>query len=787
MSVAAVLPAETAARCAHCGQEMAEGTRFCCPGCAAAFDAIQAMGLGRYYQRRVVDPTVRPLRPEPADGTALARFVAADGDGTCTLQLMIDGLQCGACVWLIESVLAEAPDLIEGRVNMTTRRLRLKWRGGAERAAELVGRIERLGYRLVPFDAAALKSASAETQHRLLRALAVAGFAAGNLMLISIGIWAGLSQGMGDATRGLMHWVSAVIALPAIAYAGLPFFTSAAAVLRRGRTNMDVPISIGVLLVTAMSLVETMRGGTHTYFDSAAALLFFLLIGRVLDHHVRNRARQAAEQLLGLRSTDVAIVAADGALERCAVAQVAPGARVLVGMGERVGVDGTIDKPAEGGKALIDASLVTGESLPEDLPPGAAVFAGSLNLGSPFTMIASATGEATLLAECARLIDAAEQSRGRFVALADRVARRYAPVVHVTAAATYLAWWLMGAGWNTALMNAAAVLIITCPCAVALAVPVVQVIATGGLFRKGILLKSPTVLERLAGIDMVVFDKTGTLTEPGLALQPGISPADLQEAARLAVASRHPLARTLAAAAGPAAPAGDIVERPGQGLARTVPGGEIRLGSRAFCGIGATPPPDGPELWFTRPGKAPLRFAFAERLREDAAAAIAGLKARGYAVRLLSGDRPEAVAPIAALAGIADWQAGLSPVDKVAALEKLRHAGRRVLMVGDGLNDGPALAAAAASMSPSTASDVTQNVADVVFQGRLIAPVATALSVAKRADRLIRQNLVLAIGYNFCAVPLAIAGFVTPWLAALAMSSSSLAVILNSFRLERRS
>jgi P-type Cu2+ transporter len=585
---------------------------------------------------------------------------------------------------------------------------------------------------------------------------------------------------MGDATRSLMHWVSAVIALPAIAYAGLPFFTSAAAALRHGRTNMDVPISIGVTLVTAMSLVETIRGGAHTYFDSAAALLFFLLIGRVLDHHARRRARQAAEQLLGLRALDVSVEASDGSITRCPVAQVAPGNRVLVGMGERIGVDGTVAS----GPALIDASLVTGESMPEELTTGARVFAGSLNLGAPFTLIATAIGDGTLLAECTRLIDAAEQRRGRFVVLADRVARRYAPVVHVTALATFLLWWqVLGAGWIAALMNATAVLIITCPCAIALAVPAVQVIATGRLFRGGILLKSPTALERLAGIDTVVFDKTGTLTEPGLLLSDGdYAPADLAEAAGLAVASRHPLARALVTAAGPAAAAAGVIERPGQGLAVPTPDGEIRLGSRNFCSVIA-PPAAGPELWLARPGRPPVRFTFAERLRTDAAATVAALKRSGLDVRLLSGDRPEAVAPIAAAADIADWRAGIDPVGKVAALERMKQAGHRVLMVGDGLNDGPALAAATASMSPSTASDVSQNVADIVFQGRLIGPVATALATARRADRLIRQNLILSIGYNVCVVPLAIAGFVTPWLAALAMSSSSLLVILNSFRL----
>ncbi len=344
----------------------------------------------------------------------------------------------------------------------------------------------------------------------------------------------------------LLHWVSALIAMPAIAYAGRPFFASALAALRQRRTNMDVPISLGVLLVTGMSLAETINGGDHTYFDSAVTLLFFLLVGRVLDHRARGQARATAEQLLALRATDVAVLQPDGTTTRRAQEQVQPGERILVATGERIGVDGIIER----GATALDTSLVTGESLPVNAAPGTAVFAGTLNLGATLTIRATATGAATLLAECVRLIEAAETRRGRFVVLADRVARRYAPAVHLCALLTFLWWFFVaGASLGQALLTASAVLIITCPCALALAVPAVQVIATGRLFRGGMLLKSPTALERLAEVDTVVFDKTGTLTEPLLALVSDPDPADLRQAATLAVCSRHPLARSLVAAA----------------------------------------------------------------------------------------------------------------------------------------------------------------------------------------------------------------------------------------------
>ena len=749
--------------CAHCGLSAAPGRLFCCSGCAAAHDIIEGLGLERYYSQRLLAVGARALRPEPAERWDLVRHVITRADGARELTLAVDGLQCGACVWLIESVLAKEPGVLTGRVNMTTRRLRLAWQGAAEDSDRLVGRIEALGYRLVPFDVSALAAAQDRTGRMLLRSLAVAGFAAGNVMLISIGIWAGQGGALdriGPATMGLLHWVSALIAMPAIAYAGRPFFASALAALRQRRTNMDVPISIGVLLVTGMSLTETITGGEHTYFDSAVTLLFFLLVGRVLDHRARGQARATAEQLLALRASDVAVLQPDGTVKRCGQEQVAGGDLVMVAPGERIGVDGVLER----GSAALDTSLVTGESLPVQAEPGFAVFAGTLNLGATLTVRATATGGSTLLAECVRLIEAAETRRGRFVVLADRVARRYAPAVHLCA-----------------LLTASAVLIITCPCALALAVPAVQVVATGRLFAGGILLKSPTALERLADVDTVVFDKTGTLTEPLLGLVGAPDPADLREAASLAVVSRHPLARSLVAAAGAVVPAENVVEQPGQGLRC----GDVRLGSRAFCGEGDGAA-DGPEMWLARPGRAPVRFCFDERSRADARDVVDQLRGMGLAVRLISGDRAEQVGCVAGLLGIEDWRAGCSPVDKVALVEGLRAEGRRVLMVGDGMNDSPALAAASVSASPATAADVSQTVADLVFQGAKLGPVVLALRMAQRAKTVMRQNLVLSIGYNVIMVPLAITGWVTPWLAAAAMSSSSLLVMGNSLRLHRR-
>jgi P-type Cu2+ transporter len=722
------------------------------------------------------------VSPAAAPGIAAA-FARTRGDGAWTLAAMVEGVTCGGCVARIERALASHPGVESARVNLSTRRLALAWRGGAEAADALAERVAALGFRLLPYDPERLAGRDAREERALVRAIAVAGFGLANVMLMSMAVWFGHVEAMDHETRALLHWFSALVALPCLAFGARPFFASAAAALGARRLNMDVPIAVGIVLTALMSLVETARGGDHAYFDSALALVFFLLIGRYLDRRARGRARLAAERLLALAHRPVTVVRADGVAESVPPERVAAGQRVLVAAGERFGVDGTV----ETGRSDVDAAPITGESLPVAAAPGMRVFAGSVNLTAPLTVVASAAGAGTLLAEIVRLMEAAEQRRGRFVVLADRVSRLYAPVVHLAALATFLLWWAaLGAGWAPSLLNAIAVLIVTCPCALGLAVPAVQVIATGRLMKGGTLLKSATALERLAEIDTVVFDKTGTLTEGVLELDEAAAPdrAALAEAAALAGASTHPLARALCRAMPDAPAAQGVVEHPGAGLARETPAGPVRLGSRAFVGI-AESADLGPELWLARPNLPPVRFAFRDRPRPDAAETLRALAARGLDVRLLSGDRAATVAAVAGALGIAQWRAAATPADKVAALEVLRAAGRRVLMVGDGLNDAPALAAAHVSASPASAADVSQNAADAVFQGARLAPVVELVDVARAARRLARQNVAASILYNAAAVPVAVAGLLTPLLAALAMSSSSLVVVLNALRLAR--
>jgi Cu2+-exporting ATPase len=720
--------------------------------------------------------------PFDAPSDDLGAFVRAARDGSATLDLFVEGMHCAGCVRRIETALADRPGVLAARVNLTDRTLHLQWRDGEADAGALVDALTRLGYRAVPIDPAVGADARAAEDRWLLRCLAVAGFAFGNIMLLSVSVWAGAFEDMGPATRALFHWISALIAVPAIAYAGQPFFAAAISGIRARRLSMDLPISVGVLLTAGMSLFETARGGEHVYFDAAVSLLFFLLVGRFLDRHARSRANAAAERLVALAATAAHVVGEDGVARPVPIRAVRAGMTVAVAAGDRVPVDGVV----AAGRSDVDTALVTGETLPQPVGPGTRVFAGTLNLTGPLTLTVTDAGDGTLLAEIVRLLQAATQGRARYVRLADRIARLYSPVVHGLALLTFLGWiGLGGASWQPALLIAVAVLIVTCPCALGLAVPVVQVVASGRLFRRGILVKSADGLERLAQADTVVFDKTGTLTlgRPTLVGRGAVADADLRFAASLAAASRHPLSRALVAAAGPVAAVPEVREEPGMGLAVCASDGEVRLGSRAWCGVADAPPAAGPELWLARPGRAPVRFAFEDELRPDAADVVIRLHAAGFAIELLSGDRTEVVEAMAETLGIERWQAGATPAAKAARLAELAAAGRKVLMVGDGLNDAPALAAAFVSLSPSTAADVSQTAADLVFQGDRLAPVADAVKVARGARRVVLQNFALAFLYNALAVPLAVAGLVTPLVAAIAMSSSSLIVTLNALRL----
>ena len=702
------------------------------------------------------------------------RFSARDlGDGLFQTELSVPAVHCGACIQTIESNLGRLESVEAARVNLSTRRVSVRWRG--EALPPIVATLARLGYAPTVFDEP--EGEKDRTLSELLIAVAVSGFAAGNIMLLSVSVWSGAE----GATRDLFHWVSALIALPAMFFAGRIYYRSAWSALKHGRMNMDVPIAIGITMAYALSLYETIHSGLHAYFDASVTLLFFLLIGRSLDHVMRERARTAVKGLARLAPRGALVVGAGGARDYRPLAEIEPGMRLLVAAGERIPVDAVVER----GASDIDRSLVTGESAPQRVAEGDAIQAGTLNLTGPLTLAATARADDSFLAEMLRMMEAAEGGRARYRRIADRVSAAYAPVVHLTALATFIGWMAAtGGDWHRAVTVAIAVLIITCPCALGLAVPIVQVVAARRLFEHGIMVRDGGAMERLAEADIAVFDKTGTLTlgRPRVQNLQEIAPEVLAAAAALAAGSRHPLSQAVAAydeGNGPVFEA--VAERPGLGVEGHSQDSLWRLGRAEWAGGEGA----GEGTVLSRDGAVLARFEFEDAIRPDARAALAELEDRLGPVEMLSGDTERACRRVADRLGIAHVEAGLMPSGKVARIEALAGEGRKVLMVGDGLNDAPALGAAHVSMAPATAADIGRNAADFVFLRDSLSAVPVALDVSRRAGRLIRQNVALAIVYNLFAVPVAILGYVTPLIAAVAMSTSSIIVIANALRLGR--
>ena len=699
------------------------------------------------------------------------------GGGMRQNDLSVPTIHCGGCIQTIEKALDSLPGVEQARVNLSARRVTIRWRADGT-PPPLIETLRAVGYEAHLYDVAADSKDDAVAE--LVRALAVAGFAASNIMMLSVSVWSGAEP----ATRDLFHWISALIALPALAYSGRIFFHSAWQSLRHCQTNMDVPISIGVLLAFALSLYETIHRGPHAYFDASITLLFFLLIGRTLDHVMRERARAAVQGLARLGGRGALVIGADGGPTYLSLNEIEPGMTILLAAGERVPVDGRVLS----GQSDLDCSLVSGESAPQPVCVGSMLQAGTLNLTGPLAIAATAAAKDSFLAEMLQMMEAAESGRSAYRRISDRASRLYAPVVHLSAAATFISWVAATGDVHRALTVAIAVLIITCPCALGLAVPMVQVVAARRLFERGIMVKDGGALERLAEVETVIFDKTGTLTigAPRLVGGGPIDPDALALAAAIASYSRHPYSIALAAA-GPARAGAPIApdhvsEYPGSGLEALLGTAVYRLGRPEWALAWGESLPSGAEMAsviLSKDGRCLAVFQFEDRLRSDARKAIAALVEGGLAVEVLSGDREQPVRQLASALGVSH-RSQVSPGGKTAHIVA---SGRKVLMVGDGLNDAPALVAAHASMAPASAADVGRNAADLVFLRESLLAVPQAITVARNARRLVRQNLAVAVGYNAIAMPIAIFGYVTPLIAAVAMSLSSLVVVANAMRL----
>jgi Cu2+-exporting ATPase len=697
--------------------------------------------------------------------TALADPHAAEGGRAPearSVVLSVPGMRCAGCMGKVERTLAALPGVAAARVNLGDKQVRVT--GLSDDAAPLIAALDAAGFEARELDRAALAPTADPEGRALLTRIGVAGFGMMNVMILSVAVWSGAEA----ATRELFHWISAVIALPAVAYASRPFFASALSALKRGRTNMDVPISLALILATGISVYQAMIGGHDAWFEASLSLALFLLIGRYLDHRTRRAAQSAAAALTALEVPRATLLTEAGPVTVPTV-DLAIGDVIRVLPGARIPVDAEVIE----GRADLDRSMLTGESLPVAAMPGTRVAAGETVLGAPLTLRALAVGEDTSLRRMAAAVSAAEGARNRYVALADRASRLYAPMVHSIAALGFLGWYLATGEVYRSLLVAIALLIITCPCALGLAVPAVSVAASSRLFRGGVLLKSSTALERLAEVDAIVLDKTGTLTTGTLKLD-HLDPEAASVALALARSSDHPVSRAVALALQGREPAElqNVVETAGDGVSASWRGRPVRLGRGA----------SGTELRL--PGRDPVPLVPEEELRPGAEALIAYARAHGLPVTLLSGDRRASVRAVAEGLGIEDWHAEVSPADKLRVLTERAARGERVLMVGDGLNDAGALAAAHVSIAPASALDAARAASDAVLLGGDLSMVGQSLHMARQARSRMVENFRLAAGYNAISVPLALAGLATPLMAALAMSTSSILVVLNALRLK---
>ncbi|MBB5222245.1 Cu2+-exporting ATPase [Amaricoccus macauensis] len=731
---------------------MTDAVLAACPACAAAPDAAS------------VAPA--PIRPGP-----LRR-----------IEIALPAIHCAACITGVERTLEAEPGVAAARVNLTLKRAAVTVEDAPGVEDRLIAALDARGFEAHPLDSAALEATRSDAEGRdLLARIGVAGFASMNVMLLSVAVWAGAT----GATRDLMHWVSAAIALPAVAFAAQPFFRNAYRALRARRLDMDVPISTAILMALAVSLRETVLSGPRAFFEAAVMLTFFLLVGRYLSHLTRASARSAAAEIAALEVHMAERIRADGTRETVPLDAVRAGDVLAVAPGARVPVDGTV----MAGRSEIDPSLLTGETMPEPVAPGSTLRAGLLNLTGPLEVRADALGDDTLLREIGRLVETAERSRGRYASLADRASSAYAPIVYLTATAALLVWGVWGGDWRHATNIAAAVLIITCPCGLGLAVPAVLTAASGRLFRQGVLLKDGEALEKLALVDAVVVDKTGTLTtgRPVLTNADAIAPRDLAFAAALAAGSSHPLSCAITRAATgrgvPPVNAAAVVEHPGLGSEGRIGQSVVRLGRAEWAGGTAL---DVTAAWLRIDTAPPVAFRFEDELRPEAPGTIARLRADGLPVTLLSGDSETPVAALADRLGLDRAISRATPAEKVGEIQALGAQGHRVLMIGDGLNDAAALAAAHVSISPASAVDASRSAADLIILGDRLDRAADALALARVARRRILENFTFAFAYNVVSVPLAFAGLVTPLNAAIIMSTSSLIVALNALRLGPR-
>jgi Cu2+-exporting ATPase len=788
--------------CWHCGEALppdpplakVAGAQHavCCNGCRAVAEWIADLGLAEYYRLRTATAARAPDPGETAQSAAaflrpeLARhLVRSLPGGASEAIVLIEGMHCTACSWLIERTLGRLPGVAEVSVNAGARRARIVFDGRSLALGRIVGELGRIGYRALPLDRGALDDARRRETRDAQKRLAVAGFGAMQAMMYASALWFGAFEGADAATRDMFRWLTLLATTPVVFYSAAPFFAGALRLLKARRLGMDVPVALAVALIFAGSTVEIFTGGPDIWFDSAAMFVFFLCAGRYLEMRARHQAGDLSDALARLTPVFADRLQVDGTLARVGAFELAPGDRVLVADGGSVPADGVLESE----QCRVDEALLCGESAPRRKRRGEALCAGSIVVGAPATLRVTRVGADTVVAGIVALTTRAAGEKPRLARDGERASAVFVAGVLALALGTAIGWAFFDPA--RALAATVAVLAVACPCAFALAAPAAVTRALAVLTGGGVLVVRPDALEGLASATHVLFDKTGTLTEPAIArdrtvTRPGMDrDAALAHAAALAQGGRHPIARALLAEAGASLPAVDARESvAGRGIGGVIGGRRYRLG-RADYALGEAAPADLEDAVVLADEEGLVAaFRLDERLRPGARAAVDALVRAGLHVTIASGDTKSRVEAVARQLGVAAWQARLSPADKLSLLASLRAQGARVVAVGDGINDAPVLAGADVAIAVGTAADAAQAASDIVIAGRLEA-LAEARTIALQTLAILGQNRRWALWYNAATVPLAALGLVAPWLAAIGMSASSLAVILNALRIGR--
>lgn len=797
--------------CFHCGQALPTHGDYavkidnviqpmCCPGCQAVAQAIINHHLSDYYRYRTVNSNMARERvPEALQKLAVydnpklqTQFVVTtDNPNIKQTSLILEGIVCAACAWLSEKHVQQLAGVVEFRVNFTTHRAFLQWDSSLIKLSDILQAISAIGYLAHPLDVQRQEEVFKRERSRSLRRLAIAGLGSMQVMMLAVALYAGSYAGIDIELAHFFRWVSMFIATPVVLYSAWPFYLAAWRDLRAWRLGMDVPVALSIILAYVASLWATLTQQGDIYFDSITMFIFFLLTGRYLEMQARHRAGDTAEAMVKLIPAMATRLAANDQEEIIPVSELTPGERVRIKPGETIPADGLITA----GRSSVDESLLTGESIPQSRTRGDRVIGGSTNIESPLEMTVEKIGQDTVLAAIQRLLDRAQREKPSLAKLADQVASYFVLSLLILAAVVALSWWWIDPGQM--LWVVVSVLVVSCPCALSLATPVALVAATNRLMKLGILTTRGHAIETLSRVTHVVFDKTGTLTYGHMQLDSVVITGSLDKAQCLAIAtalesgSEHPLAKAMMTSAiTPILTVNDLLAVPSQGMQGVIAGVNYRIGrveyakpENIFCAIDATRIQTSVVLADSTQVLAV--FYFQDRLREDAAATVQSLRDLGVEVMLLSGDRTAVVEHVAHTIGITQWAAELTPSDKVARVEQLQQLGHVVAMIGDGINDAPVLARAQVSLAMGKGTQLAQNSADMVLLSERLPHVPLAIALSRRTLRIIRENLSWAVLYNVVALPLAAMGYITPWMAGIGMSASSLLVVMNALRLTR--